>query len=407
MNVLMATAYFDTHRGGIEIVAGRLARELAGRGATVTWLATTATEPAADTACATLPIPAWNITERKLGIPLPLPSFGGIARIWRGVHRSDVVLLHDSLYPTNVVAMIAARWHRKPAIIVQHIAAVPYTNPLLRWLMQMANAVVTRPMLRAADQVVFISETVAKHFDTVRFKAPHRLIFNGVDTNVFRLPSGDFDRAAARRALGLPIDRPMALFVGRFVEKKGLHVIERLARSRPDVTFALAGWGPIDPAGWGLANVRVLSGLQGAQLAPLYQSSDVFLLPSIGEGLPLVMQEALACGRPVVCGLDTATADADLGSLVDGVEIAFADLDGTAARGSAALDRALAAAARPDANDGCRARHDFVHARYSWADAGATYLALMRDLVATRASGTLSAAKRSTQSAAPEKRALP
>ena len=376
MKVLLATAYFDSHRGGIEIVAGRLARELQRRGTDVTWLATDATPPDAD-GIRTLAVAAWNVAERRLGFPLPLPGPAAVTAIWRAVLATDVVLLHDSLYPTNVVAMLAARRHGKPVVLVQHIAAVPYSNPVLRLVMRAANALIARPMLAAADQVVFISDTVVQHFADVQFKAPPRLIFNGVDTDVFQLPSADFDRRAARLALGLPIDGKVVSFVGRFVEKKGLHIIERLARQRPDLTFALAGWGPIDPRAWGLPNVYVLSGLQGTSLAPFYQASDAFVLPSIGEGLPLVIQEALACGLPVICGAETAAADPTSAGLIEGVDIDGADPDGTAAafatRIAAVLGQSSAAAAQQ--------RHAYVLDRYSWPEAAKAYDVIMHDLV--------------------------
>lgn len=382
MKVLLGTAYFESHRGGIEIVAGRLARELQQAGTHVTWVATDATPPpAVDDGCGVvLSISAWNVAERRLGFPLPLPGPGGIAAIRRAVKGSDALLLHDSLYPTNVAAMLAARWYRKPVVLVQHIAAVPYRNPVLRGLMAAANMLIARPMLRAADQVVFISETVAQHFSDVGFRATPQIVFNGVDTDLFRLPAPGFRKAEARVAFGLPADRPVALFVGRFVEKKGLHIIERLARLRPDVTFALAGWGPIDPTAWGSANVRVLSGLKAAELVPLYQASDVLLLPSTGEGLPLVMQEALACGLPVVCGSETVTADHQLHDVVDGVPIDGADVDGTSAAFGRVLDRVLAGGATAAAEAAAVARHDYVRRRYSWCEAARAYLGIMHRL---------------------------
>jgi glycosyltransferase involved in cell wall biosynthesis len=379
MRVLLATAYFDSHRGGIELVAGRLAQELVARGVAVSWLATDATPPQADaTAGQAIAVAAWNVTEQRLGVPFPLPGPGAIRSIWRAVRETDVVLLHDSLYPTNIVTMLAARRFSKPVVLVQHIAAVPYTNPVLRRLMQLANAVIARPMLAAADQVVFISDTVARHFASVRFKAPPRLIFNGVDTAVFRLPPASFDRSAALAQQGLPSDRPVVLFVGRFVEKKGLHIIERLARRRPDLTFALAGWGVIDPQSWQLPNVRVLSGLQASSLVPLYQASDVFVLPSIGEGLPLVMQEALACGLPVICGAETASADPAAGAIVHGIEINSADPDQTAAVAAVRLDQILAASA--DRTTAAAARHAYVRDHYSWTEAAKAYHGLMAGL---------------------------
>ena len=384
IRVLIGTAYFESHRGGIEIVAGSLARELQRRGAEVTWFATDSSPPPATTGsgcCASLSIGAWNITERRLGLPLPLPGPRGIATIWRGVKGADAVLLHDSLYPTNVVAMLAARWHRKPVVLVQHIAAVPYRNPLLRGVMGAANALIARPMLATADQVVFISAAVAGHFSRVRFKVAPRLIFNGVDTDVFRLPPAGFDNGEARASLGLPVDGRVVLFVGRFVEKKGLHLIERLARRRPDLTFALAGWGPIDPTDWRLPNVHVLSSLQGSSLVPLYQSSDVFVLPSVGEGLPLVLQEALACGLPVICGRETAAADPGAGALIEGVEIEGADPDTAAVALAGRIDRVLAKNTGAHGAAAADARHAYVRSRYSWTEAAGAYLSIMTSLV--------------------------
>jgi glycosyltransferase involved in cell wall biosynthesis len=380
--VLLATAYFDSHRGGIEIVAGRLARELQRLGTDVTWLATDATPPPTEPGGGeALSVSAWNVAERRLGFPLPLPGPGAIAAICRAVKSTDCVLLHDSLYPTNVVAMLAARWHGRSVVLVQHIAAVPYSNPVLRLLMRAANMVIARPMLTAADQVVFISDTVVQHFADVRFKSPPRLIFNGVDTDLFQLPSASFDRRGARAELGLPPDVKIVAFVGRFVEKKGLHVIERLARARPGLTFALAGWGPIDPRAWGLPNVHVYSGLEGASLAPFYQASDVFVLPSIGEGLPLVLQEALSCGLPVVCGDETASADPAAQDMVTGVPINGADPDGTAAAFAARIDAVLGRSSAADAVK----RHAYVQSRYSWTEAAKAYDAIMADLVGAKA----------------------
>jgi len=383
MRVLIGSAYFESHRGGIEIVAGRLARQLQRRGAQVAWFATDGSPPpeTASSCGVSLPIGAWNITERRLGLPLPLPGPRGVATIWREVRSADAVLLHDSLYPTNVVAMLASRWHHKPIVLAQHIAAVPYRNPLLRGLMSAANALIARPMLASADQVVFISAAVMRHFAHVPFKAAPRLIFNGVDTDVFRLPPTDCDKDGALASLGLPVDRPVVLFVGRFVQKKGLHLIERLARRRSDLTFALAGWGPIDPSDWRLPNVHVLSSLQGLSLVPLYQSSDVFILPSTGEGLPLVLQEALACGLPVICGQETAAADPGAGAFIDGVEIEGVEPDAAVAALAARIDRLLSEAAGSHGPAAANARHAYVLSRYSWAEAAKAYLSIMTRLV--------------------------
>lgn len=381
MRLLVGTHYFESHRGGIEIVAGQLARQYGSRGITVTWLACDASA-SPDPACGrAVPLPAWNVVERRLGVPLPIPGLRALVRIWREVRRADAVQLHDSLYPTNVALLIAARLLGRPVVIVQHIGHVPYTSLVLRRLMALGNAMVARPMLRAADRVVFISRTGADYFASVRFRLPAAVIPNGVDGSIFR-PLGDRSSLVAlRQARGLPIHRPVVLFVGRFVDKKGLPTLACLARSMPHVTFAFAGWGPLDPADWALSNVVVFRGLVQSGLAGLYQAADCLVLPSIGEGLPLVIQEALACGLPVLCGSETATAHEGIARWVTGLPIDPGNPEATAVAFAAAIAAELA-------NPGDRtARAAACTACYDWKKSAADHLALIGDLLPRRTMG--------------------
>jgi glycosyltransferase involved in cell wall biosynthesis len=302
------------------------------------------------------------------------------------VKAADAVLLHDALYMASVVTFLAARAHRRPLLIVQHIGQIPYRNLLLRGLMALANRIVAAPVLSGADQVVFISAFVQAFFGRLKFRSPPRLVFNGVDTEVFRPACGE-ERAAARVRFGL--EGPVALFVGRFVEKKGVEILRRAAARRPEVTFAFAGWGVIDPAAWGLANVRVFSDLAGAGLADLYRASDVLVLPSQGEGFPLVVQEALASGLPVVCGAESTGADAEAAAWLNGVAVEGVDQDAAAAAVLGAMDGALGANAPGDA----QRRYEFVRRRYAWSAAADRYAQIIRGLIeAAPAAATLEAA---------------
>ncbi|HUI96629.1 MAG TPA: glycosyltransferase family 4 protein [Xanthobacteraceae bacterium] len=378
MQLLIVSAYFDSHRGGIEIVAGRLAQEFRRAGHAVTWLASSAgySGPSGEPGDRRVAVPAFNGLEHVLGLPVPIPAPTALGAIRREVERADVVVLHDCLYPTNVAAFLLARRCGKPVVVTQHIGIVPYRNALLRGLMTLLTRVVTRPMLAAADQVIFISGITASAFADVRCQRPPRLIFNGVDTQTFR-PAGDAEeRAALRAQLGLPSHRPVALFVGRFVEKKGLHILHEAARRAGDVIWAFAGWGKLDPRQWGLPNVRVYSGLAGPSLAPLYRASDVFVLPSTGEGFPLALQEAVACGVPVVCGADTAQADQRLTALLHPVTIDTRDAPAIAGDVVQAVAAAMA--------DDRRARLAEAAGWYSWSRAGRLHLELI-GAVASRA----------------------
>lgn len=72
--------------------------------------------------------------------------------------------------------------------------------------------------------------------------------------------------------------------------------------------WLLVGSGPEDPVHWQRDNVRVVGVLSHEELPAFYQASDLFLLPSFGEGFPLVVQEALASGLGVLSTDEVATA---------------------------------------------------------------------------------------------------
>jgi glycosyltransferase involved in cell wall biosynthesis len=379
MKSLMITNYFESHQGGLELIGGRLVRELLRLGEDVRWLASDVTPPPEDDELGSraVPVHVCNVTERRLGIPFPFPGPSAIRCIAREVRRADVLLLQDSLYPMCVAAFFcAALWH-KPVVIAQHVGIVPYRNPLFRLIMTFLNRVVARPMLARAERVAFFSEITARYFAGVRHRAPPKLMFTGVDTEVFH-PAAGADKKALRRRLGLSPERPAALFVGRFVEKKGLPILAQMVRQRPEFQWVFAGWGHLDPDAWCAPNVTVFRGRSGADLAPLYQASDVFVLPSKGEGFPLVIQEALACGLPVVCSAETAEADRAVTPLLFPVAADESQPGDAAAAFCGEIDRRLSESADAAATV---ERVNFVVRRYSWPACGAEYRELIRSAV--------------------------
>jgi glycosyltransferase involved in cell wall biosynthesis len=231
---------------------------------------------------------------------------------------------------------------------------------------------------RRVSQAVFISRTVERWFRArVRYPRQPRFIGNGVDTAIFGY--GDAAaRQAARARLGLPAGRRVALYVGRFLFMKGLPIIEAVAARLPDASFILIGGGPLDPVSWHLPNVTVVPFVDQPALRDYYWASDVLVLPSTGEGFPLAVMEAMACGCPAIVSPQTHAGWAD------GREHFLV----AEPRPTAATVQTLLCAPSPLLTDGGRlAVAAYARAQWDWDRVAGAYLELFSELVSKPGAG--------------------
>lgn len=303
LRVVMVTHYFAAHGGGIERVAEALCAQLARAAEThVTWFATDADPAPEGGQFESVRVPAWHGIERWLGLPYPVWTLRSLRLLAQAVARADIVHVHDYLYMGSLAAMLFARWQGKPVVVTQHVGLIPYRNPLLRGILSTLNRTLGRYMLGRADQVVFIAATVRDYFQCfVTYRSPPALIANGVNSDLFESPGAE-RRSELKRELGVGDSEMLALFVGRFVEKKGLGIVRELVAATPSVRWVLVGEGPMDPSSWQFSNLRVYPFMPHQVLRNFYQAADLLVLPSKGEGFPLVVQEAMSCGTPVFIG---------------------------------------------------------------------------------------------------------
>ncbi len=171
------------------------------------------------------------------------------------------------------------------------------------------NAMLTRRTIQGANALLTVSEAMRQTSIADFGAEPSRVhtIVNGFNTSVF----GPADQGQARQRLGLGADEQLVIYVGRFVEAKGLRELiaaaQRLAAGNPRFRLALVGdgvmkaelMGMIEAAGLA-GKVHLPGGLAPEMVAQWICASDVLTLPSWSEGYPNVVVEALACGRPVV-----------------------------------------------------------------------------------------------------------
>ena len=379
-SMVLVTHYFPAHGGGIEIVANQIATRLAGSGAwTIAWFASDVDpEPDVVPGLMTTAARSWNAVERRTGLPFPLWSIGSLRALWVAVRDADLVHVHDYLYLGNLAAIIAGwRWG-KPVVVTQHIGLIPFASRIKRLTLELLNRTIGPLFLRHVHQVVFISEAVRTYFEArVTFTRRPAYLPNGVDGALFHPATPAARLPVPSESLVYPRHGPVLLFVGRFVEKKGVHIVAELARRHPTHAWILAGHGPLEWVWSGLGNVRVLSGRSGATLAPLYQVADLLVLPSIGEGFPLVVQESMACGTPVMINESTA-AGCPMGD-----SLFFAEpvdsTEGTVVRWSTSLNRIL-----EHGEELARRRTsvaEFSREQWSWDRTAGEYEALFYALV--------------------------
>jgi glycosyltransferase involved in cell wall biosynthesis len=374
MRLLIVSHYYPEHRSGIEIIAGELAGRLARRGVEVAWAASASRDRSTGPpGVRRVALPAWNVTERRLGFPYPLWGPLGLSRLGLAVARADLVHLHDSLYMGNVCAYLWARLLGKPVIVTQHIGEVPYTRRALRVTQGLANRSLARLVLSGSNRVVYYSRKASDYFAQLfSLRRPARFIPNGVDTATFH-PVPAEQRRLLRAELGWPADRLVLLFVGRFVEKKGLKMLRRLAEQVTGCEWVFIGWGPEDPARWGLPQVRCPGSLPQHEIARSYQAADLLVLPSVGEGFPLVVQEAMACGLPAMISKDTASGVPEVGPLLDCLDLNVEEwlaVLRTLERDPAALGPRRDPVA------------EYARRNWDWDECADRYLALFREVLA-------------------------
>lgn len=240
------------------------------------------------------------------------------------------------------------------------------------------NAFLTRNTVREVDALLTVSEAMRRTAIETFGAAPERVhtIVNGYNTSVFR-PE---DQANARRALNLSAGDRLVVYVGRFVEAKGLRELVEATRmlAARDGSFKLAliGDGVMKDQLHGLIRdagladrVLLPGGLAPEQVARWINASDLLTLPSWSEGYPNVVVEALACGRPVVAtdvGGTREIVNASNGILIE-PKNAVGLADALAAALSRDWDHASIAAAM----------------KRTWDDVADETLAVCRSLVAT------------------------
>ena len=254
----------------------------------------------------------------------------GALEIARRLRRegTPVDVLHAHIHRMGWPAVLAGRLLRRPVVITENSSEWP------RRLMTPAALRRARASFPRAALVCPVNERLQRAIESYGVQARFRIVPNTVDTDVFH-----FTPRAQR-------EEPTRLVnVARHLEVKGLDVLLRafaaIAAGRPKLKLELIGDGPLTPdlqqlaAELGDERVSFAGAAKPPEIAARLAASDVFVLSSLSENMPLVVLEALCCGLPVVA-TDVGGVPEAVGA--DGVLAQPGDAEGLAAAIESVLD---------------------------------------------------------------------
>ena len=191
--------------------------------------------------------------------------------------------------------------------------------PLINWL---AYYPVEKWLARKTD--VLITITREDYQRAQEFKAGRVEYVPGVGVDINRFQKGSTEKASALRAeLGIPSDAKVLLSVGEVNANKNHKVIIEVLPDFPGVWYVLCGRGPLIDEhrklaeSLGVSDRVIMTGYR-TDVVDFYSMADIFVFPSLREGLPVALMEAMATELVCVASRSRGTDD-----LLEGSKLLF------------------------------------------------------------------------------------
>jgi len=258
----------------------------------------------------------------------PLQYALNFRRVLRQYGPYDVVHSHVHHY-SGYVLLLAAMAGVPVRIAHSHSAPAYLRNPYRRTMLlrTMYRRTMQAMLGICATRGLAVSAEAGDHLFSHNWRnypEQWQLQHLGIDLSRFDIP---VDRDSLRRAVGIPSDALVIGHVGRFVAAKNHAFLAEIAREliklEPKAVFLLVGDGPLRSEveakvnGYSIEKHFIFAGLRSDVPALMKGAMDVFLFPSLYEGLGLVLLEAQAAGlTSVISDIVPGESDA-IPSLVD------------------------------------------------------------------------------------------
>lgn len=254
----------------------------------------------------------WKIDAKfSGGMILPVHRWRAIAQLWRSLgrlSRGDVLHLAGWGHPLLVAALLMGKMRGLRVFIESDTA----TGQAIGGWKTFVKRVIYPPLFRLADHFLPGGKRQAAYLAS--YGVPNtktttaQMTVDVASIMRYVASAGAAARVALRDRLGYADDIGAVLYLGRLEPIKGvsdlLDAFADVASRRGDVRLMIAGSGSLDSLVRDAAavnpNIAYLGQLSGTEVLDAYVASDIVVAPSRFEPWGLVVNEAMACGRPVV-----------------------------------------------------------------------------------------------------------
>ena len=258
----------------------------------------------------------WVLSRRSLN---PLTEFASLLRLIRIYRRLRPELVQHFTVKPNVYGALAARLSSVPVVFsgVQGLGYAFGQGGGMRRVLRMTLSVLYKLTALLSDRFVLLNshdlELLFSETSMFRYKAMVVRGGVGVDLKEFSATAvSRRDRAEFRELLGIERDATVVAMASRLLYDKGVseyvEAAKMVRRVKEDTTFVLAGsTDPDNPASVDCADLEKWAALGDVlvvghvnDMPTLLATSDLVVLPSYSEGIPRVLIEAAAMGKPIV-----------------------------------------------------------------------------------------------------------
>ncbi len=223
-----------------------------------------------------------------------------IYKLYKLLKNRKFDIIHTHAYSAGTIGRISAFLAGIPVIISHNHSVYDYYNWYYHFVERLLSFI--------TDRVICISDMVNRFAKETQRINPNKLvtIHNGIDN--IRIVSGK-GTSDLRKELGIPINHSIICIIAHMEEHKGLKYLLKsaslLLESKSNISFLLVGDGALTGELKKLCiylkiEKNVIFAGERSDIPEILSLTDIFVLPSLREGLGLAILEAMACGKPVI-----------------------------------------------------------------------------------------------------------